>query len=372
MRDSQTAEHIAYFVTPHGFGHAARAAAIMESLQTRRPDLHFELFTRTPAWFFEDTLGSAFSYHSCLTDIGMVQKSALEEDLPATLQQLDDFLPFDPAMLDDLAARLLDLGCRLAVCDISPLGIAVAQRAGLPVVLVENFTWDWIYQGYAQLDGREKAWSPHIEYLARLFDSVDYLIQTQPFGQARAAQLVTAPVSREPRTPPDRVRHLLAVDRDARLVLVTMGGVPWHDLIRRQLADLPPDLVFLVPGGQGNIQDAGLPANVRFLGRNSGFYHPDLVNACHAVVGKAGYSTVAETYWSGLPFGYVIRPRFRESACLEAFIQQEIPSLPVSDACFLDGSWTQVLPELLSMSRQTRQGQNGSLQVATFILELLA
>ena len=36
------------------------------------------------------------------------------------------------------------------LADISPLGIAAGHAAGLPTVLVENFTWDWIYQAYVE------------------------------------------------------------------------------------------------------------------------------------------------------------------------------------------------------------------------------
>jgi hypothetical protein len=36
---------IAFFISPHGFGHAARAAAIIEAVATRLAPCHFEIFT---------------------------------------------------------------------------------------------------------------------------------------------------------------------------------------------------------------------------------------------------------------------------------------------------------------------------------------
>ena len=47
---------IAYFVTPHGFGHAARAAAVMVALQEIDPAIQFDIFTQVPRWFFQDSL----------------------------------------------------------------------------------------------------------------------------------------------------------------------------------------------------------------------------------------------------------------------------------------------------------------------------
>ena len=93
---SSAALCLAYFISPHGYGHAARAAAVMEAIHQRRPDTRFEVFTLVPAWFLADSLTAPFSYHPLLTDIGLVQKNSLIEDLPQTLRRLDDFLPFAP------------------------------------------------------------------------------------------------------------------------------------------------------------------------------------------------------------------------------------------------------------------------------------
>ena len=146
--------HIAYFISPHGFGHATRAAAVMAAIQTLSPGAHFEIFTRAPEWLFQASLPGSFTYQSLMSDIGLVQRSPLQEDLPATLERLEAFLPFDQALVKDLSAQVQELACRLIVCDIAPLGIAVAAQAGLPSVLVENFTWDWIYAGYLDSEPR--------------------------------------------------------------------------------------------------------------------------------------------------------------------------------------------------------------------------
>ena len=73
-----------------------------------------------------------FHYHEVLTDIGLVQTTSMEEDLPETIRQLDALLPFRPALVEDLARQVRELGCEMVLCDIAPLGIAVAKEAGLP------------------------------------------------------------------------------------------------------------------------------------------------------------------------------------------------------------------------------------------------
>ena len=70
------------------------------------------------------------------------------------------------------------------------------------------------------------------------------------------------------------------------------------------------DVTFVIPGGA---DDYLWQENLVLLPHHSRFYHPDLVAAADAVVGKVGYSTVAETFHAGAPLGYVPRTRFRES-----------------------------------------------------------
>ena len=84
---------IAYFVTPHGFGHAARAAAVMVALQEIDPAIQFDIFTQVPRWFFQDSLVRNVRYYHVCTDVGLVQTTSLHEDLPATVRRLDSFFP---------------------------------------------------------------------------------------------------------------------------------------------------------------------------------------------------------------------------------------------------------------------------------------
>ena len=357
--------NLAFFISSHGFGHAARAAAVMATLQARHPALHFEIFTHVPRWFFEDSLAGPFAYHSTLTDIGLVQASPLSEDLPQTVERLDEFLPFDEARVAELAVQVGKSQCALALCDIAPLGIAVARAAGIPSVLIENFTWDWLYEGYlADAPGLQ----PHIDTLHRVFNSADYHLQTAPAcDDSRPAHLVTRPVSRSPRTPAARIRERLGIPASAQAVLLTMGGLQTEFSLVHHLNE-QRGIHFVIPGGSNPVDRRG---NVALLPFRSEFYHPDLLNACDAVVGKLGYSTLAEAYQAGIPWGYLQRPRFRESLVMAAFVQARMRGLEIPTADFEDGHWLSALPGLLAMPRIERREPNGAIQVAEFISGLL-
>ncbi|MEJ2684744.1 MAG: hypothetical protein P8Z71_10155 [Candidatus Sulfobium sp.] len=355
---------IAYFISPHGYGHAARAAAVMEFCHSLDRSLRFEVFTLVPEWFFRDSLNFPFGYHYVLTDIGMVQKTSIEEDPSSTLRRLDEFLPFDNALLDGLACEVTMQKCRLVICDISPLGIATAERAGIPSLLIENFTWDWIYQAYVKY---EAGLSRHIAGMKEIFRSADYHIQTVPVCRPDRSAVLTRPVSRNLRRPADEIRRDLELPSGARVVMLTMGGMTWRFSCLERLKE-EKDIYFVILGAADRIKR---DANLILLPHRSGLFHPDLIGACDAVIGKAGYSTIAEAYHAAVPFGCIERERFPESGVLIHFVQNQMKGLVIGEKEFHDDLWVPRIHDLLAMPRLARPGINGGQQAAEVIHTLL-
>lgn len=355
---------IAYFVSPHGFGHAARAVAVMEAVRALRPDTRFEIFTTVPAWFFEDSGLSPITLYPVVTDVGLIQSSSLAEDTAATVRALDELLPFAEDHVAALAQTVLDAGCHLLVTDISPLGLAVAARAGIPGVLVENFTWDWIYESY--LDS-EPDLGRFLPLLRQSFDSAVVRFQTEPCCRPRGDGTRVGPVSRRFRTAPHLTRHRLDIAEDRPVTLLTMGGVVWEyeflDLLEQHT-----EVVFVVPGGGERWTRRG---NLVLLPHHTPLYHPDLVAAADVVVGKLGYSTLAEAYRAGAPLVFVRRPRFPESPTLAQFAQRYLPCREISAEEFGAGAWLQELPGLLTADRRAPVEANGADDIAGHLVDLL-
>ena len=62
---------LAYFVSPHGFGHAARACAVMQAMRAVWPRVVFEVFTLVPEWFFAESLEVGSATTSCARMSGL-------------------------------------------------------------------------------------------------------------------------------------------------------------------------------------------------------------------------------------------------------------------------------------------------------------
>jgi len=348
-------------ITPHGFGHAARACAVMEAMSAQC-SVYFEVVTTVPEWFFDESLTAPYTLHPISCDVGLVQRNSLEEDLGRTLELLDRFYPLDRNLVDRVAA--LFVGCELVICDIAPLGITAAQRAGVVSVLVENFTWDWIYQSYIE---QWPGFKSHISYLQQLYGAADYHLQAEPVCKSVKCDLLTNPIARQGRQDSSDIRDRLRVEETDTLVLVTMGGVPGTELPLDRMEGM--EQCFILPGWTE--KEMVIQGNLRLLPPDSGIYHPDLVAACDAVIGKVGYSTMVEVYQAGIPFGYICRPDFRESAPLAAFINREMVSIEITWEQFKNNSWLDRVPELCSLVPDRRNKENGTMAAAAFLADLL-
>ena len=123
-------------------------------------------------------------------------------------------------------------------------------------------------------------------------------------------------------------------------------------------------MTFVLPGAAA---EERWEANLRLLPHHSPIYHPDLVAAADVVVGKLGYSTVAEAVTAGSRVLFVRRPGFRESAILETYVDENLPAEAISSGELEGGSWVDRLPELIQRTRPPGAAGGGAAVAATLI-----
>lgn len=353
----------AVFVSPHGFGHAARASAVMEALH-RRLGFHFELFTSSPPWFFDESVAGTYRYHRVVTDVGFVQTSALAYDLERTVAAVGTLVPFDEELVDRLAAAVRGTGCAFVLCDIAPLGVAVAERAGVPSVLVQNFTWPWLYEPLL-------AEAPELERLSAELDGwfgrATLHLLAEPFcdPDPRAHGSVL-PVSRPARISREGARAALGLGPDERILVVTMGGYTEAMPFLGALEALQ-GVTVLVTGAHATERRG----NLRLFDNGTRLYMPHLVRAADAVVAKLGYSTVAEVWREGRPLAYVTRADFREMPPLRDWVSERIPGFEIRGEDFAAGGWIERISELLQTPAPAPQPRGGADMVVDYVVERL-
>lgn len=351
----------AWFVTPHGFGHAARSAAIVEALGHRLPQLEVELWTSVPEWFFAESLTVPYRRRELACDVGLIQRSPVAEDLPASLAALARFWgAADGGRTAEVATAVAGSGAACVVADIAPFGLEVARAAGLPGVLIENFTWDWIYDALTAEEPRFAAWA---ERLRGRIAVPDLHLQLEPCCRPLPGGRPVPPVARAPRQRREEIVARLGIPPGDAVVLVSLGGV------EHRLANLGPlaacaGATFVLPGASADERREG---NLRLLPHHTPMHHPDLVAAADVVVGKLGYSTVAEAVAAGSRILYVPRRGFRESAVLEDYVGSRLPVAAMAAHELESGAWVARLPEILARPRPAGDARSGAAVAADLI-----
>lgn len=305
---------------------------------------------------FRQTIAN-YTYHPETVDVGLIQSSALQADIAATLDRLSAFIPFPEALLDSLARKCRH--CRFIICDISPLGIAVAKKLEIPSVLVENFTWDWIYDPYYVTHPQLAQFG---NYFAQLFEQTDIHIQTEPLCKREACDLHCGPIFRKSKGNSRRIKEYFAA-KGRPVILLTLGGVD-QDLSFYNLLQQRRDLFFVVPGCRKKRHHA---ENIFELERHTEIYHPDLIEAADLVVCKAGYSTIAECYQAGSRVLAIGRDDCAETIPLQRFLSDKLGAVHLTPSEFLSGNWLNLIEDLLSRPKPLPAAENGADVIARYL-----
>jgi len=327
---------VAFYISGHGFGHASRQIEIAKAFARRRPDVDILLRTAVPRWLFERTMTAPFDLDDRPCDTGIVQIDSLRLDAAASIARAKDFYETLDARAAAEAAWLRARDVRLVIADAPPLACAAAAQAGIPSVVVSNFTWDWIYAEYREYLDAAPELIPTIQAAYRLADAAWRLPMHGEFpptrhgASARQAQsIVDVPfVARHATHTPAETRARLGLPPDKRLVLPSFGGYGLDGIDLASL-DLDPSWhVVTVPDPA--IYDAGLR-------------YEDLVRAADAVLSKPGYGIISECIANDTALVYTSRGRFAEYEVLVREMPRYLRCAYLENDALRGGRWRAAL-----------------------------
>jgi L-arabinokinase len=307
-----------FYVTGHGFGHATRTRALIAALRARLgPDLAIHVRSDAPHWIFTDR-DPDVTCSAAAIDPGVLQPNGLDLDLPRTLAAQEAFVAGWDERVTEEAAFVRGHRATLVVGDVPPLAFAAARAAGVPAVAVANFSWDWIFAAWAD---REPRFGAIAARYRRAYAEAETLFRLPLHGDLAAfASTVDVPllVNRSSRDRAACRADLgLAAADSRRVVLVSFGGLGPGTVAVSE----PEDLAGYVFVGMGAPPPGFRGAWIE-LPAPSRAPHEDLVSACDAVLGKPGYSSVAEALAHRRRFLALPRDDFREAAVLQEGLER--------------------------------------------------
>ena len=298
-------------LSSHGFGHAARQAAVLSALHRLAPTARLVLSSAVdPAFLRLVLMGLPVEQRRLRWDVGMVQSDALGTDPAATLDALDRLEQALPQQLDAESAWLASQGEPVVVVgDVPPAAAALAQRLGAPLIWMANFGWDEIY---APLGDR---FAGHAEAAAAAYGQGTLLLRcpfslAMPWGLPERSVGLTVPPTRPL---PAALQETLDADPRAT-VFVGFGGLGLA--LNPELFSRWPTHRFLLiaPAEPEHCRALEACGNVTLL--PGGVRPLDVLKHCERHLGKPGYSSFCEALSAGCGLHVVERSGFAEAAAL--------------------------------------------------------
>jgi len=360
---------VVFYISGHGFGHASRQIEIVNALGAARPDLQLILRTSAPAWLFERTVRVPFTLIAGTTDTGVIQIDSLRLDETATIDAAWEFHATLRDRARTEAVLLREHDARLVIADAPPLGCAAADFAGIPSVVVANFTWDWIYEAYTKSEAQAPDLIPIIREAYSRADAAWRLPMHGGFGSFRS--IVDVPfVARHARHYRDEVRERLGLPVHARLVLSSFGGYGVRDLDPNDLDCLTSYGVVLTerePVGNSPLRE-GIHVLQEAHLYGSSLRYEDLVAAVDVVVTKPGYGIIAECLANHTALVYTSRGHFREYDVLVSEMPRFLRCGFLEQEALLAGRWRDALDRVLASGDPPEQpATNGAAVIASMI-----
>lgn len=353
-----------YYISGHGLGHASRSCRIISALAARHPAVRCEVVSDAAPWFLAGNLPPGVAVTFSTLDVGVRQLDSLVMCPEATIQACRQLQAQASGLIAAEADRLRRDGAALVVTDVAALPCAAAAAAGIPAVILSNFTWDWIYAEF--LDAYPEL-ATIIPWQRDCYRQA-HLALRLPFHGPMPPQLevVDLPlVTRHSTTPAETVRSHLGLAANQRLALLSFGGFGLQAAPLEGLAQLTGWVFLAEPVlADGHPQLRPLP---------SGVAYPDLVNAADAVITKPGYGIVAECLAHNTPVIYTSRGNFREEALLVAGLQRYGRAVAIDNEQLRRGDFKQALERLLMLPQPAEAlATNGAEVAASHLARLLA
>jgi L-arabinokinase len=303
---------VCFYISGHGFGHASRQIEIINALGAIWPSPRLLIRTSAPRWLFDRTLRVPAELVPGECDTGVVQIDSLRLDAEETIRRAASFYATLDERARSEAAFLRRHDVELVISDAPPLACAAAAAAAIASIVVANFTWDWIYEGYV----------PEIQAAPHLADTIRHA-----YGLAAAAwrlpmhggfqsfrQVIDVPfVARHARHSRADVRRTCGLPEEARVALLSFGGYGVRDVDLDRIDCLDRYVVAMTHDGTF---DDPVPANVALVAEphlyGSGMRYEDLVAAVDVVMTKPGYGIISECIANQAAILYTSRGRFAE------------------------------------------------------------
>lgn len=321
---------IAYYVSAHGYGHGVRSSDIIRAVFRQASDIEIVLVSTLPPAFLENRLRPVrIALRDGQFDVGMVQLDSIRVDVEATRRRVEDLCARWDVLVGQEVRWLREQRVGMVVCDIPAIPIDAAKCLGLPAVVVANFSWDWIYEEFAERDPR---WRPFVERFARAYAQTDLLLKLPFSGEMEVfPRRVEIPLVATPGRPRrEDLARVTGADSSQFWVLLSFTTLAWDDAALRRVQQIEGYEFFTVQPLEWEGR------NLHAVNREV-IPFSDVLASVDIVVSKPGFGLLSECVVNKKPLVYADRSDFREYAILEREMKRCLPCVHISSDALYQG-----------------------------------
>ncbi len=346
-------------ITSHGFGHAVRAASVINATIQLNPEILPVLVTTVPHWLLESYIDGEFIQRSRSLDVGVVQADSLKMDRAATLEKMQQIRSQQNKIIAGEVNFIRTNKVKLILADIPPLASAIARSANIPCWMMSNFGWDYIYQDWGD------EFKPIVDWVRK-----DYQQCSRTFKLPLSEPMNAFPnlsnvglTGGTPRYQAMELRKTFNLTRPKeKTILLTFGGLG--------LQAIPYENLKLFPDWQFITFDRLAPNLPNLIKIENRHYRPvDFMPLCDRVFSKPGYSTFAEALRTKTPIVSLTRDDFAEAAVLLAGIQNYGYHHIVKQRDFFNSKWDFLRQDPLPPIQANPLPNDGNEVIAKSIVE---
>ncbi|NOX75261.1 MAG: hypothetical protein GXP17_01280 [Gammaproteobacteria bacterium] len=338
-------------------------APVIQHIKKQRPDLKITIRSSAPHSKIIERLGADIGIQEVITDIGMIQASALEVLEQESGDAYEQFHQQWEQKIDSEARELEKLGANLVLANVPYLALAGAHKAGITSAALCSLNWADIYHHY--FAGKRPEAKRIYEHMLAAYNSAHVFMKPAPsmpmpnlhngadigplaqLGKNRKREITTA-------------KGLLP---DQRLVMISLGGMELPMSINQWPTH--QGVSFIVPGSWNSRH----PDTIHFEELNMPF--ADVLRSCDALIAKPGYGSFAEAACIGLPVLYLERKNWPEAEFLIRWLHQNGRCALLSENDFNTGHVNDMIDRLCETNNTTPVTPSGIEQASAILLNLL-
>lgn len=357
---------VLYFaITNHGFGHAVRAASVVNEILQLNPDILAILVTTAPRWLLDSYITGEFIQRPRGFDVGVIQSDSLKMDKDATREKLEEIRRQARSIIAGEVNFIRTNRVGLVLADIPPLAAPIARSAGIPCWMIGNFGWDFIYRDWGEEFAGISDW---ISDCYRQCDRLFKLPLSEPmtsFSHVTEAGLTGG----NPRYTESQLREEFTITAPReRTILLSFGGLGLEAIPYENLQAFP-DWQFIT--FERNAPDS--PNLVRLRDTPDRPYRPvDFMPICGRALSKPGYSTFAEALRLEVPIVSLTRAGFAESPILLTGIENYSYHQIITAEEFFRGNWDFLRQPVNPPRLSGRLPKDGAETIARAVVEYFA